>query len=114
MFSSYKGDGIDVLDDLSLLIDNTVTKENAPFQTNRTRIRLDLTRQDVEGSEKSATLSAYIVLAVPTAPMFTQADALILSRTLALFALYGPSTSSTDYSGTTSDATLARLLSGEP
>jgi hypothetical protein len=99
--------------ELKLAISHSVTKENKPYDTERTLVRLDFPLPpDVNGV--IVTASAYMVVAVPTASSVDPTDLPPrLVRILALFALYGPSSSSSDWAGITSDDTLARLLNGE-
>jgi len=99
------------LDDIVLTLSRSETKENAPYVTSRTLIRLDASRVDANG--KSVTISAYMVLALPNATMWNEDDMQRLARSLALLVLYGPSTSSSDWTGNASDATILRLLGGE-
>jgi len=107
----FSYNGVDtVVDDVVLTTGHIASKENLPYATDRTLTRLDVNRVDENG--KSVTLSAAMTVAVPNG-VFVDDDRLRLARMLALFVLYGPSTSSSDYAGTANDLTLTRLLNGE-
>jgi hypothetical protein len=98
-------------DEINFTISHSETNENKPYKTSREVKRLDVSRTDDNGV--SVTASFYIVGVIPITSMFTEDDVRILEKMLALFALYGPSTSSSDWSGTSNDQTNYRILRGE-
>lgn len=98
----------------NLSINHTLTKENAPYQTERTSIRLDHVCVDPNG--KPVTSSGYFVAVNPIgSSTFVPTPASRLIRQLAMFALFGglaSTTSPTWDADTASDIT--RVLAGEP
>jgi len=104
----------DTLTVMSLSISHSVTKENAPHETNRSLVRLDLGRVDSEG--RPVNLAAYCVIAHPQGGDFTQADAARASRTLGALLLYGFATAEDSFSeGFAGESSLVdRVIAGEP
>jgi hypothetical protein len=96
-----------------LSIAHSQSNENAPFPTTRTNIRLDLKKVNTE-TGKTITASAYTVVVAPQGPDFSDADILMITRTLAAFLLFGKGTGdmALDFYG--NDDTLARVVAGEP
>lgn len=100
----------------SLTISHSQTKENAPFATTRSVIRLDR-KVYSESIGKTATLSAYLVVAQPVMAEATPETAAALARALAAQCLFGIQTSSVSteaVDGTVISDFLVRVLSGEP
>jgi hypothetical protein len=100
-----------VFDEALLQISHNETNENKPYKTTRTLKRIDVSRVDANG--QTVTMSFYTVGVVPISSRFTEDDARRIEQMLALFTLYGPSTSSSDWTGTANDQTGLRLLRGE-
>jgi len=77
-------DGTKVL----MTVSHSTSKENAPYVTDRTLIRFDLTRIDgVSG--KPVTASVYSVLAFPQGPNFTSAEVSSFAEYLGAFLIQG-------------------------
>jgi hypothetical protein len=93
-------------------ISHSETKENAPYVTGRSLIRLDLTKVDAVGKE--VTMSVYAVIALPQCSLFSVADCARQVRTLGLFLLAGPSSNASDFAGILGDDTITRIINGEP
>lgn len=108
---SLVGDAEEAIDDLILSTAHSETKENSPYKTDRTLVRLDCSRVDTDG--RIVTASVYEVKVLPRSSLFTADDVARLSRILSVFTLNGPSSSSSDFTATALDTTLERLLSGE-
>lgn len=96
----------------SMTVSHSQSKENAPYLTDRSLIRLDSVKVDsVTG--KPVTMSAYIVVALPQGNTFSQNDAKYLALSLAHFVLAGPlNDGGTRYDAVPGD-TLTRILAGE-
>lgn len=97
-------------DQLNLSISHSESKENSPYGTTRTNIRLDVSRLDANG--KSVSASVYQVTVRPNADLFTDADILLLQKTLGRFITFGDTTDAALHPAEAAD-TMTRLLSGE-
>lgn len=93
-------------------IGHSNTKENAPYVTTRSLMRLDQVRTDSLG--KSVTLSAYGVVAVPQGTLFTTAEVLSHAQALAVFMLLGSMSSALANYGNGNSTDLSRIINGEP
>lgn len=96
---------------VELTISHSSTKENAPYATVRSLVRLDLRRVDLQG--RTVTLSAYAVVAFPQGEQFSDADAAHAAATLGFFLSFGKANSSSGM-GSTLEDTVERVLNGEP
>jgi len=101
-------------DKFVLKITHSETKENTPYPTTRTVLRLDRKRTTSEGV--GIQESAYLVIASPTVEgVMDSTSAALLARDLALFVLTGGADiTNTKIALSASDGELARLLAGEP
>lgn len=100
-------------DSITLSIVHSTTKENAPYVTTRSVIRLDHVRVDVNG--KPVTLSAYVVIPVPQGTVFTTAEVLSHARAIGSFLLFGSVIENPiAYYGSGDSGVLQRVLNGEP
>jgi hypothetical protein len=98
-------------DGLTLTIQHAETKENSPFTSTRTQIRLDAKRTNsVTG--KPVVASVYTIFVHPSGGNFSVNDMQRLHRALALFLLFGQRGNGQTY--TEGEATLVRILNGEP
>jgi len=96
----------------TLSISRSESKENAPYVTNRTVQRLDLTKIDSLG--KKVTASCYVVIAAPLSNDFPVADVIDLVQQTCLFAAFGASDDSgTSVSKANGVTHLGRILEGE-
>jgi len=108
------GDGTLLTGDFKLTISHSETKENAPYNTSRALIRWDCTKSaDSEGNE--VTASVYLVTALPSGGVFTEADVIAMARGLMLRLLMGERPDDNPYSvSATGDDALERIVRGEP
>lgn len=75
------------IDARTLTISSSVSKENAPYVTNRFVQRFDLSRVDLAG--KKVTLSCYVVIAAPLSSLFTQTEVIMHVKNACLGAAFG-------------------------
>jgi len=95
----------------TLTILRSETKENKPFLTRRTVIRLD--RKKVNSTTGlPVTASAYIVLAQPMGPDFDEADVIELAQSLGAFVLLGQVNGDSEVLAVT-DGSIDRIIAGE-
>jgi hypothetical protein len=100
---------------LSLTISHSKTKENPPFGTDRTLIRLDWRKPTSTGVVQ--TLSAYCVVAAPSggdAFNATGSDAVMLAKSLAFIILAGDRGEAGGVDDVTAPDLIQRVLAGEP
>lgn len=98
---------------LHLTVLHSTTKENAPYVTKRSVLRLD--RKVADNAGKTVTLSAYLVVASPVGSPFSEADAIQLAAMLCSSVHGGLKTSDTGVYGASSavPAFVERLLFNE-
>jgi len=97
---------------VALNIGHSTSKENAPFVTDRTVIRLDKTRVNLT-TGKPVTASAYAVITLPQGNTFTADDAVLTMESLALFTILGGLVgdgNNPPYTDGTDGMTLIRLI----
>jgi len=102
-----------LLDDgtkVTLSIKHSQSNENAPFETGRSLVRIDLERVNATTS-KPVKMSVYTLISVPKGPDFTYADAEVWARNLAIFTGFGKASGTDLDSG---DDSIARIIAGEP
>jgi len=97
-------------------VNHSLTKENAPYATERTVVRIN--HEKFDPNAKLVTASAYLVLVQPVGTAsFSPGSALAIARQLAGFALAGDAVWTSGTAGVQSSDTalaLARLAAGEP
>jgi len=95
---------------LGVSISHSETKENAPFTTGRTVIRIDASKVN-ETTGKPVVLSAYLVVVLPQSPDWTVDDAVAIARSVTGLALLGSPVSGTF--NTADDGFLTRAINLE-
>lgn len=94
----------------TLAVQRSLTKENTPFSTRRTVIRLNDIRVEGGGSPRDVTRSAYLVIVSPDTGNY-QTVPFELAQQLCHWALFGSLDAD---EALTNESDLARVLAGEP
>jgi hypothetical protein len=71
----------------NLTVSHSTSKENAPYTTNRTNIRIDLKKVDTEG--RTVVLSGSLLFSVPVGTEFGETDVDLVARLLGGLAFSG-------------------------
>ena len=95
-------------------VNHSLSKENKPYDTDRTLIRFDESKIDTV-TGRPVTMSAYQVIALPQGGAFTTDDAVRLGMSLALFSLLGGyrGVAGPNFMDVVPGDTLRRLIDGE-
>jgi hypothetical protein len=112
-FSPGRTVRIGTLDDgtkVSLTIAHSQSNENAPFQTDRTQIRVDLSKINTT-TGKPVRMSVYQITSRPVGDDFSETDAWNWVRNLGLFLVTGKASGG---ALVPMDDSLRRILAGEP
>jgi hypothetical protein len=94
----------------TLSINHSQSKENAPYTTDRSVIRIDLKKPDSTG--KLVQASAYCVVALPQGNVVSRDDCLVMVNTLLAFLLHGSQVPGLGFPDSALE--LSRILDGEP
>lgn len=96
----------------TLTVSHSSSKENAPYDTARSLVRLDLKKVDMAG--KPVNMAVYIVAALPQGGVFSESDCLSAINTLLTLCLLGDVTDAGLFQLAAGNDLIRRVTEGEP